>query len=300
MSRRRQQPSPILSTTASLIGEASGSLVTRGSRFRHSFEASVDRIEPHPGQARTQFDQREIEALAVTMAEQGQLQPILLSRNPKAKDRWFIVAGERRWRAARHNGWTTILAIEHEGNVEVASLIENLQRVDLTPVEEARGIRQLIGEKGYNQTTAAAALGKSKAEVSAILRILTLPDEVLESVLTSELRIAKNALIELARIEDSAARDRLIRLARQGTLTVRAIREAQDQPAPDGNRAKDEVPRQRRAASDAVAPIRLVDRLNRNIQEARTAGRAPSPAERERLSRLRDEIDRLLRSRPGS
>jgi ParB family chromosome partitioning protein len=294
MSRRKQQPSPILSTSTSLIGEASGSLVTRGSRFRHSFEASVDRIEPHPGQARTQFDQREIEALAATMAEQGQLQPILLTRNPKAKDRWFIVAGERRWRAARHNGWTTILAIEHEGNVEVASLIENLQRVDLTPVEEARGVQLLISEKGYNQTTAAAALGKSKAEISAILRILTLPDAVLQAVLTSELRIAKNALIELARVEDPAARDRLIGLARQGTLTVRAIREAQGQP--DGKSAQEERPRQRRTADGAV-PIRLVDRLSRNILEARSAGRTLAPAERERLARLRDGIDQLLGNR---
>ncbi|WP_222184201.1 ParB/RepB/Spo0J family partition protein [Geminicoccus harenae] len=300
MSRRRQQPSPILSTTASLIGEASGSLVTRGSRFRHSFEAAIDRIEPHPGQARTQFDQREIEALAATMAEQGQLQPILLARNPKAKDRWFIVAGERRWRAAKHNGWTTILAIEHEGNVEVASLIENLQRVDLTPVEEARGVQQLIGEKGYNQTTAAAALGKSKAEISAILRILTLPDEVLQAVLTSELRIAKNALIELARVEDPAARDRLIGLARQGTLTVRAIRAAQDQDQdrPDGR--KDEAVRQRRTAADGAVPIRLVDRLSRDILAARNAGRSLAPAERARLARLRDGIDQLLKSRPGS
>jgi ParB family chromosome partitioning protein len=297
MSRRRQQPSPILNTSTALIGEASGSLVTRGSRFRHSFEAPIDRIEPHPGQARTQFDQREIEALAATMAEQGQLQPILLSRNPKAKDRWFIVAGERRWRAARHNGWATILAIEHEGNVEVASLIENLQRVDLTPVEEARGLQHLIGDKGYTQTTAAAALGKSKAEVSATLRILTLPQEVLDAVLTSELRIAKNALIELARVEDRSARARLIELARQGTLTVRAIRDAQEgrgHADPGGEAARNQARRKRSTPTDAVIPVKLVERLNQNLLEARTAGRAPSAAERERLSRLRDEIDHLL------
>ena len=202
MSKRRHlQPSPILMTSTSLIDEASGSLVTRETRFRHSFEAPLDRIEPHPGQARSHFDPADIAALAATMAEQGQLQPILLCKNPQAKGRWFIVAGERRWRAARHNGWTTILAIEHEGNVEIASLIENLQRVDLTPVEEARGLRHLISDKGYSQNAVAAALGKSKAEVSATLRILTLPGEVLDAVLTSELRIAKNALIELARIE---------------------------------------------------------------------------------------------------
>jgi ParB family transcriptional regulator, chromosome partitioning protein len=303
MSRRRQQPSPILSTSTALIGEASGSLVTRGSRFRHSFEAPVDQIEPHPGQARTQFDQGEIEALAATMSEQGQLQPILLSRNPKAKDRWLIVAGERRWRAARHNGWNTILAIEHEGNVEIASLIENLQRVDLTPVEEARGLQYLISEKGYTQTTAAAALGKSKAEVSATLRILTLPDEMLDAVLTSELRIAKNALIELARVEDSDAREGLVEMARRGTLTVRAIREVQDgnnHSGSGGEAVEEQARRQRRAPADAKFPIKLVDRLNRSLLEVRAAGHAPSAAERDRLSRLRDEIEQLLRGGPPS
>jgi ParB family chromosome partitioning protein len=297
MSRRTQRPSPILSTSTALIGEASDSLVTRGSRFRHSFEAPVDRIEPHPGQARTQFDQREIEALAATMTEQGQLQPILLSRNPSTKGHWLIVAGERRWRAARHNGWTTILAIEHEGDVEVASLIENLQRVDLTPVEEARGLRRLIGEKGYSQTAAAAPLGKSKAEVSATLRILTLPDEVLDAVLTSELRLAKNALIELARVEDSAARARLIELAHRDGLTVRAIRDAQEQaerPGTGRETAKDRVGPKRNTLADTIIPMKLVKRLNQSLLDARTTGRAPDAAERERLLHLRNEIDRLL------
>ena len=110
---------------------------------------------------------------------------------------------------------------------EVAGLIENLQRVDLTPVEEARGLKQLIACNGWTQSAAAVALGKSKADVSAVLRILSLPDSVLDAVLTSELEVPKNVLIELARIDDASLRDRLLELARQGELTVRAIREAE-------------------------------------------------------------------------
>ncbi|HEX2526382.1 MAG TPA: ParB/RepB/Spo0J family partition protein [Geminicoccus sp.] len=296
MSRRKQQPSPILSTSTALIGEASGSLVTRETRFRHSFEAPVDRIEPHPSQARTHFDQGEIEALAATMAEQGQLQPILLSRHPKAKDRWFIVAGERRWRAARHNGWTSILAIEHEGNVEIASLIENLQRVDLTPVEEARGLQHLITDKGYTQSAAAAALGKSKAEISATLRILTLPEDVLDAVLTSELPIAKNTLIELARVEPGSVRERLMALARQGALTVRAIREAQEAPPDDDDDdGADRHERTRRTGKPAGSTIvKLVDRLGMNLVKMLAAGQELDAAERARLSQLRDALDKLL------
>ena len=292
MSRRKQQPSPILSTSTALIGEASGSLVTRETRFRHSFEAQVDQIEPHPSQARTHFDQAEIEALAVTMAEQGQLQPILLSHHPKAKERWFIVAGERRWRAARYNGWTTILAIEHEGNAEVASLIENLQRVDLTPVEEARGLQHLISGNGYTQSAAATALGKSKVEVSATLRILTLPKDVLDAVLTSELLIAKNTLIELARVDPGPVRERLLVLARQGTLTVRAIRAAQEE-RPRGNGAEHERT-QRTEQPPGSSIIKLIDRLSLDMVKTLSTERSLDAAERDRFSRLRDAIDKLL------
>lgn len=298
MSRRKQAPSPILSTSTALIGEASDRMVTRESRFRHSFEASVDRIEPHPSQARTHFDPAEIEALATTMAEQGQLQPILLSRHPAAKDRWHIVAGERRWRAARHNGWTTILAIEHQGNVEIASLIENLQRVDLTPVEEARGLQHLVSEKGYTQSAAAAALGKSKAEVSATLRILSLPEEVLDAVLTSELSIAKNTLIELARVEPGPVRDRLIDLALRGALTVRAIREAQEVKPGKDEAEHERTRRNGPAASSSL--VRLADRLSLNMVRTISAGRPLDAAERDRLSRLRDSIDQLLSRRGPS
>lgn len=293
MSRRKQQPSPILSTSTALIGEASGSLVTRETRFRHSFEASVDRIEPHPSQARSQFDQTEIEALAATMAEQGQLQPILLSRHSKVKDRWFIVAGERRWRAAKYNGWTSILAIEYEGNAEVASLIENLQRVDLTPVEEARGLQHLINGNGFTQSAAALALGKSKAEVSATLRILSLPEDLLASVLTSELPLAKNVLIELARVEAGAVRERLTALAREGALTVRAIREAQEAHKDDGD--ADQHKRTRRNVQSADGSIlKLVDRLNISLGRALSTKQKLNPVEYDQLSHLRDAINSIL------
>src|SRR4051812_4499214 len=117
-----------------LIEQASDALVTRDSRFRHSFEAPIDRIRPDPDQPRKVFAEEELAGLATTMSEQGQLQPVLLRRDPEQRGGYVLVAGERRWRAARLNGWQTILAIEHEGDAEVATLLENLQRVDLSPV----------------------------------------------------------------------------------------------------------------------------------------------------------------------
>ena len=291
MAKRGLPASPILGAAAALIGEASASLVTRETRFRHTFEAPIGDIDPQSEQPRRRFDKRELAALAATMAERGQLQPILLRRHPTAAGRWLIVAGERRWRAARLNAWSTILAIEHDGNPEVAGLIENLQRVDLTPVEEARGLKQLIADNGWTQSAAAAALGKSKADVSAVLGILSLPDTVLNGVLTSELEIAKNVLVELARIDDIGLRNRLIELARAGELTIRVIREAEARLKASNTTNGSEL---RTPRSGRERGIPGIDSLTRRLRYARTSGHAPSDVERGRLARLRTEIDEIL------
>ena len=302
---RPKAPSPVLGTAMVAIEEAGGTLVTKDSRFRHTFEAPVDRIRPDPDQSRKAFSETEIAALAATMAEQGQLQPVLIRRDPERRGSYVLVAGERRWRAAKLNGWESILAIEYDGDPEVAALVENLQRVDLTPVEEARGLRRLIEGKGWTQAHAAEALGKTKGEISATLRILTLPDAVLEEVLTSELDIPRNALVELARIEDLRLREDLVRLARVGGLTIRAVRAAKQR---EGGRA--DVRGENEHAPTAEAPpaatddrrpstgMRLtshaLDRIVAHLRVLREAGKPVRPADRERLEALRREINVLL------
>ena len=141
---RRGRVSPILALASDVIGEASERLVPRDSRFHHSFEVELNRIQTDLEQPRKRFDEADLARLAQTMAEQGQLQPILLRRQHSEAGRWVIVAGERRYRAAALNGWTTMLAIEHDGDPEVAALLENLQRVDLAPQEEAAALHRLI------------------------------------------------------------------------------------------------------------------------------------------------------------
>ncbi|MBL6082424.1 ParB/RepB/Spo0J family partition protein [Belnapia sp. T18] len=297
MAGKQKIPSPILGAAMSLIDEAGGGLVTHDSRFRHSFETPVDRVRPDPGQPRKVMAEAEVAALAATMAEQGQLQPVLVRRDPEHRGHFILVAGERRWRAAKRNGWESILAIEHTGDHEVAALIENLQRVDLTPVEEARGLQRLIKGKGLTQTRTAEILGKSTAEVSATLRILTLPDEVLDGVLTSELQVPRNALVELARIDDQELRGQLIELARQGGLTVRAVRVAKEMQAnpvqPDKNKHK---PVGANPPRRLDTPLRLaaLDRIVADLQACREMGRLIGPDERPRLEALRREIDALL------
>ncbi len=281
MSRRPRAPSPILGAVAATIEAESRALVTN-SGFRHTFEVPVATVEADPGQPRRAFDDDGLRQLAATMDERGQLQPVLLRRHPGDRNRWVIVAGERRWRAAGMLGWKTMLAIEHDGDPEVASLLENLQRVDLTVVEEARGVRRLMESKGWTQSQAAEAVGRSKGEMSAVLGVLHLPQELLDQVLTSEPPVPRNMLIELARIKEPAEQRRLVAAMRDGGMTIRELRQA---------KAAVERP-------DTPAPVRfsttVLDRLAQRLGELRAAGQVLDEQDRQRLERLRTEIDALL------
>lgn len=297
MAPRAKHPSPVLGAAMALIGEAGDTLVPKDSRFRHTFEAPIDRIQPDPDQPRKVFTEVEIKALAATMAEQGQLQPILLRRAPQQRGSYVIVAGERRWRAAQLNGWPTVLAIEHQGDAEVAALVENLQRVDLTAVEEARGLERLIQGKGWTQAQAAEVLGKSKGEISATLRILTLPPSVLDGVLTSELDIPRNALVELARIESPAIRDHLIDLARSGGLTIKAIRGTKEPGEPGNKEPADAEPgkaTERPAPSSGQFTFKRLKPLTSKLRAYRETGKPVSKEERRYLEDLRKEVNALL------
>ncbi len=294
VTRRPARASPILGLAHALIEEATGSLVTTGSRFRHSFEAEVGGIEPNPDQPRRHFDEAGIAALAATMRAAGQLQPILLRRHPEDARRWRIVAGERRWRAALLNGWPTILAIELDGDPEVAALLENLQRTDLSPHEEAKGLARLIESKGWTQEQAAGVLGRSKAEVSATLRILSLPPATIE-VLTSEHPATRNVLVELARVEDPAARERLLALARAGRLTVQAIRSERERAT-----AHPDLVRERPEPRAEPLSHRSIRSLAAHLDRARLSGRRPGPVERAELVALRRSIDEVLSDEDAS
>ena len=138
-------------------------------------------IEPDPGQPRKTFDDETLAELSASIAEHGLLQPIAV--RPRASGGYLIVAGERRWRASRMAGLTEVPVIVKDVTDEQAmelALVENLQREDLDPVEEAVGIRELMDRCGLTQEQAARKLGKSRSALANILLLLTLPDSVLE------------------------------------------------------------------------------------------------------------------------
>ena len=138
-------------------------------------------IEPDPGQPRKTFDDETLAELSASIAEHGLLQPIAV--RPKPSGGYLIVAGERRWRASRMAGLTEVPVIVKDVTDEQAmelALVENLQREDLDPVEEAAGIRELMTRCGLTQEQAARKLGKSRSALANSLRLLSLPETVLE------------------------------------------------------------------------------------------------------------------------
>ncbi|MDQ1077515.1 ParB/RepB/Spo0J family partition protein [Pseudoroseomonas cervicalis] len=287
MSRARNRPaSPVLGAAMSVIGAAAEGLVPQDSRFRHSFEAPLERIHPDPDQPRKHFDAAEIAALAATMAAEGQLQPVLLRRHPERRGEWILVAGERRYRAAKHNGWSSLLAIEHEGDAALAALLENLQRQDLTPEEEARGLQRLLATRGMTQVAAASLLGRSTAEISATLRLLTLPEDFLSRAVT----LPRNLLVELARLEDGPLREKLLRQAEAGTLTVRGLRAARSAPALPALSSEPASGRPSTARLGAA----LFDRMEAALEQRHAEETPLSAAERRRLLALRAQIEALL------
>lgn len=147
----------------------------------------INEIEPNKEQARKLFDEEAIEDLATSIKEYGVIQPIIVS---KKSDYYEIIAGERRWRASKKAGLTEIPAIvrndDDQRNKEI-SLIENIQREDLNPIEKARGIKQLMDEYNLTQQKVAEKLGKSRSSIANTVRILNLDERVINLALEGKL-----------------------------------------------------------------------------------------------------------------
>ena len=145
----------------------------------------VEFLSPSPFQPRRHFDESALADLTASIAEKGVLQPILVRTNAAKAGHFEIIAGERRWRAAQraqvHEVPVQVVELTDVEVLEVA-LIENLQRQDLSPVEEARGYRRLLDEFGHTQEQLGAAVGKSRTHITNTMRLLSLPESVLDLV----------------------------------------------------------------------------------------------------------------------
>jgi ParB family chromosome partitioning protein len=162
---------------SSLLGK--DTLVEDGRSTNTNQVISISNIQPGRGQPRRVFDDEELNALAKSIEQRGVLQPLLLRRPPEDKGKFEIIAGERRWRAAQiaqlHEVPAVIKDFSDQEALEIG-LIENIQRSDLQPLEEADAFQRLIDEHGHTQELVAQAVGKSRSYVANSLRLLSLPE----------------------------------------------------------------------------------------------------------------------------
>lgn len=185
----------------------------------------LDDIHPNPKQPRVSFDEQGLDELAASISEVGLLQPVVVT--PDEDGSYSLIAGERRWRAARRAGLVEIPAVirASEGKgVLTEALIENLQRQDLGPLEEAGAYQQLLEDYGMTHDEVAAAVGKSRPAISNTIRLLQLPPPIQGMVERGELS-AGHARALLA-VDDAAYAEHIARRAAREGWTVRQVEEA--------------------------------------------------------------------------
>lgn len=211
--------------------QAQGRTIERRPEPQQSFlMLPVHQIQTDSDQPRK--DLGNLDSLVASIKEHGVLQPLIVS--PVALDSFRLIAGERRFTAAKRIGLLEVpviaRTIESHRRIEV-QLVENLQRKDLNPVEEARAFERLIHEFGLNQRELGERLGKSPASVNQTLRILSLPEEILRENPDSE-RLSKSVLLELAKLDSPAQQLDLWRSSSNGTTTVRSARASRNKQSP--------------------------------------------------------------------
>ena len=202
---RREEP---------LVARSSGSAVTSGLA-----QLAVASIEAHPDQPRRRFDEAALEELAASIATRGVIQPIIV--RPLGQGRYQLVAGERRWRAAQRAQLHEIPALVRdlsENDVTALALIENLQREDLNPVEEARAYQRLAEAQGLTQTEIGRLVDKSRSHVANLQRLLALPSEVLD--LVEEGKLAMGHARALIGAPDAAV---IAKIAIEKRMSVREV-----------------------------------------------------------------------------
>jgi ParB family chromosome partitioning protein len=188
-------------------------------------QVAVDQIHPNPNQPRKRFESEGVTSLAESIKAQGMIQPVVL--RPRLEGGYELIAGERRWRAAREAGIATVPAVVREADDRdtlLLGLVENVAREDLSPIEEARAYAVLIDEFGLSLGEVAERVGRSKPTVSNRIRLLELPEDVLSMIARHELTEG-HARAVLA-VPDQDGRRRLAkRIVKEG-LSVRAAERA--------------------------------------------------------------------------
>jgi ParB family chromosome partitioning protein len=217
-------------------------------------DLDFDLIEPNSEQPRTRFTEENLEELTQSIRSNGVVQPIVVRRKGS---RYEIVAGERRWRAAQRAGLQKIPAIVKEVSDEKLlelALVENIQRQELNPIEEAKAYKNLINTVGLTQEMVAERVGKNRTVITTSLRLLKLPDEIQK--LIEEERISAGHGRALLMVDDTEAQKRIARTVMEMSLSVRETEKS--------------VKRLNRGETQSAGKNPVVPRVDANIKAAET------------------------------
>ena len=226
-------------------------------------EIPVEKVQPNPGQPRMTFNQETIQELAASIKEHGVLQPILVR---PSGDLFEIIAGERRWRASKIAGKETIPAIVERFDDATAleiGLIENLQREDLSPLDESVIYKKMTGELGYSIRQLASKLGKDKGYVENRLRLASAPDDVREMV--AQRYDSLSAAYELMKIDNVRRRKSLAKQMLAGQLTLLRLHDRVERILNPGEKAEKPEPAIPALRDDAL--ITATRKLNEALAE---------------------------------
>jgi len=237
------------------LGRGLGALIPTGGPPAGLRRVSIDAIVPNPQQPRTIFDPDALQELADSIREMGLIQPLIVHQVAEGEDegrpsRYELITGERRWRAARLAGLRHVDVIVKEATpmemLELA-LVENIQRADLNPLEEARAYEQLQQEFGLTQERIAERVGRSRASVANALRLLRLPEEIKEALMAGD--ITEGHARALLMLDDDDDQLRIFRSVRKRQLSVRQAEELVRR----AQRSSGDTARQRTRAPETVA-----------------------------------------------
>ena len=233
-----------------------------------SVTLKISEIEPNRSQPRKEFDEKALSELAESISKHGLLQPLLV--RPLPLGGYQIVAGERRYRACRMAGITEVPVIIRElGDTETMeiALIENLQREDLTPIEEALGYQVLIEEHGFSQEEVAQSVGKSRPAITNALRLLKLPQSILD--LVSDGKISAGHARALLTLEDEKLMQELAEEIIKKDLSVRQVeKNCKQKQKPE----KEETP-EKKPSFYSMVELALNESLGRKIKVSKNKGK---------------------------
>jgi ParB family chromosome partitioning protein len=244
-------------------------------------EIDVDRIDAHPDQPRKAVDPATLAELAASIERHGLLQPIVVQ--PAEADRYVLVAGQRRLLAHRELGRNRIAALLTTGSRDELALIENLQRENLPPLDEAEAVAGLKERYGYSQDELARALAKAKSTISELLSLNQLDDDLKADIRAQPRPASKSVLIEIARLDDADAQQALWERLKSGG-TVRDARRVKAHRSAVPTTTADELARIARAS----------DRLRRRLEGVTAVGLKRDPDLVARLRELHRRLDGIL------